>query len=99
MKTQKIIAVCLLSGASFIISNASSAQVRLGAVTSAHLSSAASVNTPSVNNALRASTAATTATAGHVKTSGTAAAKATTSAAANTAEKTEASASATGHQA
>jgi hypothetical protein len=66
MKTQKIVAVCLFAGASIIISKTSSAQIRLGAATSAHLSSAASA--PSVNNVLRTSAAATATTAGHVNT-------------------------------
>jgi len=53
----KIIAICLIGGASLAISHSSSAQIRLGATSAMHLSSAASVNTPSVSNALRASTA------------------------------------------
>jgi hypothetical protein len=70
MKTKKIIAIALLAGASLVISKTSSAQIRLGAVSSAHLSAATSVSTPSVSNALRASTAATAATASRIKTTG-----------------------------
>lgn len=68
MNTRKIIAVCLISGAALAISHSSSAQIRLGAVSTTHLTSAATLNTPSVSNALRASSAAAASSASHVKT-------------------------------
>ena len=70
-KTCKVIAICLILGA---ISKSTSAQIRLGAVSTAHLTSATSLNTPSVSNALRASSAASVSTASRV--AGTASASA-----------------------
>ena len=70
-KTSKVIAICLILGA---ISKSTFAQIRLGAVSTTHLTSAASLNTPSVSNALRASSAASVSTASRV--AGTAAASA-----------------------
>ena len=58
MKLSKIIPVCLLFGAALSISQSSSAQIRLGAISTTHLTAATSLNTASVGNALRASTAA-----------------------------------------
>jgi len=70
-KTSKVIAICLILGA---ISKSTSAQIRLGAVSTTHLTAAASLNTPSVSHALRASSAASVSTASRV--AGTAAASA-----------------------
>ncbi|HEY4205771.1 MAG TPA: hypothetical protein VGM31_03120 [Puia sp.] len=75
MKTQQFIAVCLLAGASLVISKTSSAQIRLGIASSAHLNSAVAVSTPSVRNALHTSTAAAAATASRAQNMGTAAAR------------------------
>lgn len=58
----KRFAITLVLVAAMAISNHSFAQLRLGVGASTRLSSAASVNTPSINNALHA-TAATSATA------------------------------------
>ena len=52
----KSIAICLIVGASLTITNHSFGQIRLGAVSNTRLSAAASVNTPAMNNALRAGT-------------------------------------------
>jgi hypothetical protein len=76
----KRIAITSIIIASLAISNHSFAQVRLGIGSSARLSSAAAVSTPSVSNALRASSAAT---------------RATTQATASTAKATTATARAT----
>src|SRR5689334_23452162 len=77
MNTSKFIAICLISGAALTISQSSSAQIRLGVSNAAHLSAATSLNTPSVSNALRASSTAATGTASQVKAAGTTAAKST----------------------
>ncbi|WP_431213104.1 hypothetical protein ACQ86N_47015 [Puia sp. P3] len=84
--------------ASLTISNNASAQVRLGLSNSTRLSSAASVSTPSVNNALRASAATTHAAevkTTHAAATTTHAAATTTHAAASTAKSTTATAEAT----
>jgi hypothetical protein len=89
----KRIAITSIILASLAISNHSFAQARLGLTSSARLSSAATVSTPSVSNALRASSAATRATTNatastvHATTStakaATSTAKATTASTAN----------------
>ena len=88
MNTRKIIAVCLISGAALAISHSSSAQIRLGAVSTTHLTSAASLNTPSVSNALRASSAVAAGSASRVKTTGAATADKTVQTTATTEKKT-----------
>jgi hypothetical protein len=70
MKTSNIIAVCIIASAALTISQSSSAQIRLGAASATHLSSAASLNAPSVSNALRASAATSVSAASRVKASG-----------------------------
>lgn len=67
MNTQKFIAICIIAGAALTISQSSSAQIRLGAASTTHLTSAASLNTPSVSNALRASSAVATNAASQAK--------------------------------
>ncbi|MHA4811381.1 hypothetical protein ACX0G9_24990 [Flavitalea flava] len=62
----KIIAICLIAGASLTASGHCFAQISLGATSITRVSSVASVNSPGINNALRATTsmARTTTTMG-----------------------------------